>query len=285
MMIGQQKLVAQIVDLVEKDKFPRFSIVVGERGMEHEDVGRVIAERLECPYILLQDVKVDTIRSMIVNAYKLHEKMVYIIPNADDMSINAKNALLKVVEDAPNKAYFVMCLEDLSNTLATIQSRGVVFRMYQPSVDEIKDFARSLHVDEKEIELYGELCSTPGDVLYLTKHNIINFYKYAEYVVHNICNVSGAEVFKFSDKLALKDEEEKYDCRLFLKALQLQFWEICTCAFKGAHDSSNCNYLCSCDIARCIGRYMQDLRIKGINKTMLLDNLWLEMRRIWKSQM
>lgn len=288
-MIGQQKLVTQIVELIEKDKFPRFSIVVGERGMEPEDVGRVIAERLECPYILLQDVKVDTIRKMITEAYKLHETMVYIIPNADDMSINAKNALLKVVEDAPNKAYFVMCLEDLNNTLATIQSRGIVFRMYQPTVDEIKEFARELYVnkkdiDEKEIELYGELCSTPGDVLYFTKHNIINFYKYAEYVAHNICEVSGAEVFKFSDKLALKDEEEKYDCRLFLRALQLQFWEICTCAFKGAHGSDECNYLCSCNIARCIGRYMQDLRIKGINKTMLMDNLWLEVRKLWKSQ-
>ena len=288
-MIGQQKLVTQIVELIEKDKFPRFSIVVGERGMEHEDVGRVVAERLECPYILLEDVKVDTIRKMITEAYKLHETMVYIIPNADDMSINAKNALLKVVEDAPNKAYFVMCLEDLNNTLATIQSRGIVFRMYQPTVDEIKEFARELYVnkgdiDEEEIKYVGDICTSEGDVVYMTHHGAKNFYRYAKYVTDNIFNVSGAEVFKFSDKLALKDEEDKYDCRLFLKALQLQFWEMCTCAFKGAHDSSKCNYLCSCNIARCIGRYMQDLRIKGINKTMLMDNLWLEVRKLWKSQ-
>lgn len=286
-MIGQQKLVAQIIDLIKRDKFPRFSIVVGERGMEHEDVGRVVAERLECPYILLEDVKVDTIRKMITDAYRLHETMVYIIPHADDMSVNAKNALLKVVEDTPNKAYFVMCLEDLSNTLATIQSRGIVFRMYQPSVNEIKDFARSLYadvnkIDEKEIELYGELCSTPGDVLYFTKHNITNFYKYAEWVAHNICEVSGAEVFKFSDKLALKDEEDKYDCRLFLKALQLQFWEMCDYAYK---HTDTCGVNCNCNIVRCIGRYMQDLRIRGVNKAMLMDNLYLEMRKIWKSQM
>lgn len=277
-MIGQQKLVAQIDDLVAKDKFPRFSIVVGEKGMEHEDVGRVVAERLECPYILLQDVKVDTVRKMIVEAYRLHEKLVYIIPNADDMSINAKNALLKVVEDTPNKAYFVMCLEDLSNTLATIQSRGIVFRMYHPTIDEIKDFARELHVnakdiDEKEIKLYGELCSTPGDVIYFTKHNITNFYNYAEWVANNVFTMSGAEVFKISNKLALKDEEDKYDCRLFLRALQNVF----------ANDDS-CDMYCSCSLARCIGQYMQDLRIKGVNRAMLCDNLWLDLRKIWKSQ-
>jgi hypothetical protein len=90
---------------------------------------------------------------------------------------------------------------------------------------------------------------------------------------------------KKSNSKPVEDEEDKYDCRLFLRALQLQFWEMCTCAFKGTHDSSKCNYLCSCNIARCIGRYMQDLRIKGINKTMLMDALYLEMRKIWKSQM
>ena len=283
-MIGQQKLVAQIDDLIEKEKFPRFSIVVGERGMEHEDVGKVVAERLVCPYILLQDVKVDTIRSMIVDAYKLHGEMVYIIPHADDMSINAKNAMLKVVEDAPNKAYFIMCLEDLSNTLATIQSRGIVFRMCHPGTDTIKEYAESLYVNKSDIkpdviEKIASVCSTAGDVIYFTHHDINSFYDYAEYVADNICKVSGAEVFKFSDKLALKDEEEKFDVRLFLKTLQTVYMRMCISPVKWG-----CSENCSCEISRCIGRYMQDLRIKGINKTMLLDNLYLEMRKIWKSQ-
>lgn len=285
-MLGQQKLIAQIDDLIAEDKLPRFSIVVGERGMEHEDVAHYVSQKMQADYICLQDVKVDTIRTMISNAYKLHNTTVYCIPNADDMSINAKNAMLKVVEDAPNKAYFIMCLEDLSNTLATIQSRGIVFRMYTPKVSEIEDFARNRYVnkediDEDVIKLYGELCSTPGDVIYFTKHDITNFYKYAEWVANNITKLDGAEAFKISDKLALKDEDEKFDVRLFLKALQLQFWEMCHYAYK---HTDICGVNCDCSIVRCIGRYAQDLRIKGINKAMLCDNLWLEMRKIWKSQ-
>ncbi len=283
-MIGQQKLVAQIIDLIERDKFPRFSIVVGEKGMGHEDVGRVVAEQLECPYILLQDVKVDTIRKMIIDAYKLHETMVYIIPNADDMSINAKNALLKVVEDTPNKAYFIMCLEDLSNTLATIQSRGIVFRMCQPTVDEIKEYARELYVnksdiDEEEIKYVGEICTSEGDVVYMTHHGAKNFYRYAQYVADNVTNVSGAEVFKFSDKLALKDEEDKYDVRLFLRALQYVLMNEAT-----KYLDKEAEFRIKVRVPALIGKYMQDLRIKGINKTMLMDNLWIEVRKLWKSQ-
>jgi len=284
-MLGQDKLIAQIDDLIAENKFPRFSIVVGERGMEHEDVAHYVSQKMQADYICLQDVKVDTIRTMINNAYKLHNTTVYCIPNADDMSINAKNAMLKVVEDAPNKAYFVMCLEDLSNTLATIQSRGIVFRMYTPKVGEIEDFARNRYVnkediDEDVIKLYGELCSTPGDVLYFTKHDITNFYKYAEWVADNIIKLDGAEVFKISDKLALKDEDEKYDVRLFLKALQTVFWNK-VCSTIMPRQNKKTAYT---EIVDIIGIYAQDLRIKGINKAMLCDNLWLEMRKIWKSQ-
>lgn len=285
-MLGQAKLIAQIDDLIAEDKFPRFSIVVGERGMEHEDVARYIANQYQgADYIQLPDVKVDTVRNMIKQAYQLHHLTFFCIPHADDMSVNAKNAILKVVEEIPNKAYFVMCLEDLSNTLATIQSRGIVFRMYQPSVDDIKDFARNRYVNKKDIDedvikLYGELCSTPGDVLYFTKHNIVDFYKYAEWVVDNLFTMSGAEVFKISDKLALKDEEDKYDCLLFLKCLQKVFADRCKSSL-----NDSCGVHCSCNLIRCIGQYLQDLRIKGVNHAMLCDNLWLEMRKIWKSQM
>lgn len=285
-MIGQDRLMSQIDDLIEREKFPRFSIIVGEKGMESDDVGRYIACRLDSPCVVLPDVKVDTIRDMIQQAYKSHDKLVYIMPNADNMSISAKNAMLKVIEETPNKVYFVMCLEDLSNTLATIQSRGTVFHMNTPTKDDIANFARSLYKDkpdEKEVELYKGICSTPGDVLILQKAGVTNFYRYTEYVAHNICEVSGAEVFKFSDKLALKDGADGYDCLLFLKALQLQFWEMCQYAYRP--DANKCGNYCDCELVRCIGRYMQDLRIRGVNKSMLMDNLYLEMRKIWKSQM
>ena len=142
-----------------------------------------------------------------------------------------------------------------------------------------------MYVDKKDIKgdiikKTAAICSTAGDVLYFTHHDINNFYAYAEYVADNLTKVSGAEVFKFSDKLALKDEEEKYDVRLFLRTLQSVYMNRCISPVKWG-----CAENCSCEMSRCVGRYMQDLRIKGINKTMLIDNLWLEMRRIWKSQM
>lgn len=283
-MIGQKLLIDEIDSILENRAFPRFSIVVGDRGMEHEDVAHYVANYMSADYIQLQDVKVDTIREMIKQAYSLHHLTVYCIPHADEMSVNAKNALLKVVEDVPNKAYFIMCLEDLNNTLATIQSRGVVFKMCQPKPDDIKEFARELYVDKKqideeEIKYIGEICRSAGDVIYMTHHGAKNFYRYAQYVADNVTNVSGAEVFKFSDKLALKDEEDKYEVRLFLRALQYVLMNEAT-----KYLDKDAEFRIRVRVPALIGKYMQDLRVKGINKGMLMDNLWLEVRKLWKSQ-
>lgn len=281
-MIGQEKLLSRIDNLIAEDKLPRFSIIVGERGMEHEDVARYIAYQYQgADYIQLPDVKIDTIRKMIKQAYSLHNLTFFCIPHADDMSVNAKNAILKVTEEAPNKAHIIMCLEDLNNTLATIQSRATVFCMDRCKRDDIENFALELcvsksdkdsDIDEERIKLIGKFCSTPGDVLYFTEHDIKDFQKFVDTVKNEVLTVDGAEAFKFANKLALKDDEDKWDLRLFMRALQISFWD--------DSNKPDCYY----DIVMCIGKYSQDLRIKGINRQMLIDSMVLEMRKVWKSQ-
>lgn len=282
-MIGQENLLRSLDKLIENKSMSRFSIIIGERGSESEDVGRVIAQRLECPYVMLPDVKVDTVRSMIKEAYKQHEKLVYIIRNADDMSINAKNALLKVTEEPPYRAYFVMCLEDINNTLTTIKSRGTTFYMDRCKPNDLAEFAESLYVDkedidEKEIGIIRDVCSTPGDVLMLMKYGPSKFYEYVEHIARDITEVSGAEMFTLFDKLAYKDEEDKYDCTLFLKAFQNVVLKSCD-GFK-----AECNRYCNCKTIAVTSNFLQDLRVKGINKQMLIECWALEVRKVWKSQ-
>lgn len=282
-MIGQESLLQNLQKLIEDDLFPRFSIVVGDRGAEHEDVAYCVATMMEADYIKLQDVKVDTVRQMISRAYALHETTVYCIPHADNMSVNAKNALLKVTEEAPNKAYIIMCLEDLNNTLETIRSRATVFRMNRCTPLQIEEFCRSLFVNapnEEEVKIAGEICTTSGEVCMLLKMGSIDFYKYVEWVVDNIFTMSGAEVFTLWDKLSLKEGDEKWDVLLFLRAFQTIIMKrVCAMSLE-SHTDEKC---CLCEIVRSTGQYMQDLRIKGVNRAMLLDMWALQVRKIWKS--
>ncbi len=284
-MIGQKKLLAELDSMLDKravTALPRFTLILGMRGAGHEELARYIANKFDdADYIQLQDVKIDSIRTMIKQAYSLHRVTIFCIPHADDMSINAKNAMLKVVEEVPNKAYFIMCLEDLSNTLATIESRAQMLRMDVSTSDEIKRFARSLYEskpDDAEIDMIGRVCMSEGEVKMMQKYGAKNFYAYAKYVVDNMTKMSGAEVFKLSEKLALKDEEDKYDLKLFLRTLQMILVDDMEA------DTTN-KYTKELLLSYTISKYLSDLRIKGINKTMLMDNLFLEVRRVWKEMM
>ena len=217
-------------------------------------------------------IGVDAIRDIVSNAYKVTNPIIYLIADADNMSNAAKNALLKVTEEPPNNAYFIMTLEDENNTLETIRSRGTVFHMDRYTPDEIGDYFydkyHANHGKDDEV-IVKELCDTPGDVDILVKMGIKEFYDYVQLVVDNIAEVSLANAFKIPSKVALKEDSEGYDLRLFWKAFMKITFET-----KVGYE----NWGLAVEVTT---KYLQKLRIKGINKQMLIDNWVLEIRDLW----
>jgi hypothetical protein len=230
----------------------------------------------------LPDVKIDTIREIITQAYKKITTMIYIIPDADNMSNAAKNALLKVTEEPPNEAYFIMTLEDENNTLETIRSRGTVFHMNNYTREEILDYCGDKHFnadDEdyvKKENIIKELCETPGEVDTLWESNPIEFYDYVQLVVDNIAEVSLANAFKIPSKVALKEDAEGYDLQLFWKA----FFKITIEKAYNHRDDENVSAYGKAALAT--SKYLQKLRVKGINRSMLMDTWVLEIRSCLK---
>lgn len=268
-MIGQKNLRSRIEKLIDNDNFPRFSILVGPKGSGKKTIVPEIAGRMLANYVKALDVKIDTIREIIQQSYKVVDSTVYFISDADNMSNVAKNALLKVTEEPPNNAYFIMTLEDEHNTLETIRSRATIFYMNRYTPDEIIEYAintfRNELQDQKSRDIIKELCETPGDVQTLYKANILDFYDYVQLVVDNIAEVSLANAFKIPGKVALKDDAEGYDLRLFWKAFMKISFDVGR--YNGIYTTS---------------KYLQRLRVKGINRSMLMDNWVLEIRELWK---
>ena len=277
-MIGQCNLQSRIEQLIKNRTFPRFSILVGPKGsgkktLAHEIGHMFNAWRVSSDYVdvyRLPDVKIDTVREIITQAYKRITTMVYIIPDADSMSNAAKNALLKVTEEPPNEAYFIMTLEDENNTLETIRSRGTVFHMDRYTPDEIMQYITEKYggTADDNVDIFKSICDTPGDADILAKSGVRSFYDYVQLVVDNISEVSLANALKISEKIAMKDESDKYDLKLFWRAFQ----SVC---IDRAGDG-----IIYCEYAAITSEYMRKLRIKGINKQMLFDNWIFTIREI-----
>ena len=211
-MIGQTKLISDLYELIDNNKFPRFSIIVGSVGSGKRTLCSYVASKLNAFWCFESDNKVETVRRVITEAYKVVSPTLYIFTDVDNMSAQAKNALLKVTEEPPNNAYIILTIADINQTLSTIRSRAQIFRMDPYTPTEIGEYANSIGVNNaEEMGIIADICETPGEVNILVQNGIIAFDEYVNLVVDNIAEVSCANAFKISNKIKMKDDGEGYD--------------------------------------------------------------------------
>ncbi len=275
-MIGQKRFKDIVELLISNHSFPRFCIITGPVGSGKKTMCDWICEVFKkyvanCLVYKLPDIKIDSIRQMTTTCYQTTHPIVYVIQDADNMSVQAKNSLLKVTEEPPNNAYFLMTLESADLTLDTVRSRATIYNMDNYTQEELKEYAiRSHNATPEELTILLDICNVPGDVDMLYKDGPKQFYDYVVKVVDNIAEVEGSNVFKISDKLAVKQDSEGYDVKLFLRI----FMSICVQRMK----EEPLRYATAVSIT---SKYMSQLGIRGVSKQMLLDTWMLEIRKYW----
>ena len=278
-IIGQYQLKQLISKQLNEKTFPRFSILSGVKGSGKKLFANEIAKNISTDIVVADDVKISTLKTLIETSYKLINTTVYIIPDIDDMSLPAKNSLLKVLEEPPNNAYWILTINNIDNTLATIRSRGTVYNFAPYSLSELQEYIFKYYAvtsvkEEQEIVL--SVCSTPGEIDSLMNNDAINFYQYVELVIDNIAKVSGANSFKIADKLCLKKDDEGYDLNLFWNAFKL----ICRDRMIEAKNNYDDVYKYSQGIV--VTNVLQsELGIPGINKASLVDDWIMTIREYW----
>ena len=272
-MIGQNNLLAHLHTMISTGLYPRFSIIEGDKGSGRLTIAQHIAYELGASVAIISDLSVSNVREMINASYKASEKQCFIFVNADKMSISAKNSLLKITEEAPNNVYIIMTVEDRENMLSTIISRATVFIMDKYTAKErlayIDDARIQATTEEKKLLLL--LTDTPGEINELSCIGVIDFYEYVMKVYDNIAEVSGANSFKIASRLAIKEsDEENYPLDLFFKAFMKVCSErMCESAKRNAY------------AIRITSTALSDLKIKGINRKMLVDSWILRIREGW----
>lgn len=269
-MIGQKRLLNELTQ-----HLPRFTILVGDKGSGKKTLCHEVSRIHEnMNFCFEPDNKVDTVRQVITESYKNTSPTVYIFTDADNMSGNAKNALLKVTEEPPNNSYFILTLESLSNTLETIRSRGVAYYMDNYTEDELHEYTFSIDSDmtDERWRLVKAICENPGEVRdVVIDFDIVEFYNYVDKVVSYIDKASGSNVFKISMNIKLKDDAKGYDLKLFFRTFIL----VCRNRYE---QEKNIKYLHGIQVT---STYLSELYITGISKQGVLDLWILDVRKEW----
>lgn len=278
-IIGQKNLTKLIDNQIKSGDFPRFSIIVGDYGSGKKTLANYIIDEMKVTINYNSGISVSQIRDAIAQMHKTVDKSVFTFFDADNMSAQAENALLKVSEEIPNNVYIIMTVSDISSILPTIKSRAIIYHIPPYSIAELLKYAHEVVKAKYDDDIISQLCETPGEINLLYERDAEALWEYAYKAIDNIAEVGGANAFKMANKIDFKgDDAEKFDMQLFLKA----FRQICTEKMSDAvidGDKDNINkYGAGIDV---VNHIIQQLHITGINKSALFDMFILDIRKEW----
>lgn len=128
---GQEKAKASLVKALSNGKVAHAYLFAGPSGVGKKATARALAKALNCEevrHIFPQgaSLKIDQIREMQKEIYlrpSHGEKRVYILENAEKMTEQAENCLLKILEETPDYAIIILVTSHPYSLLPTIRSR------------------------------------------------------------------------------------------------------------------------------------------------------------------
>lgn len=216
-MIGQKNNIQTLIQWRCNKSVPRFIIIAGDEGSGRLTFAKAILKTINAKGVILGN-SISDVRDTIEQAYYITQPTCYIFRDADDMKNEAKNALLKVVEEPPNNAYFIMTVHNIDNMLGTIRSRGTVIKMEPYTMQELRS------VSEDELSL--EYCNNIGE-LQIPHEEIQRAEDCVDGVLKALKEKSGTRLLKACTQLKAKQTEtDKIDSLLFYRVFQKRLYRM-----------------------------------------------------------
>ena len=125
---------------------------------------------------------------------------VAIIDSADDMNINAANALLKTLEEPPKDTVFLLVSHNPQNLLSTIKSRCRELRLSSLTESDLISALRQINltIPEDDSQIYSLLGSgSVGNSIRLLEHDGAELYRTLLSFLDQLPNLNGFELEKF----------------------------------------------------------------------------------------
>lgn len=171
-IVGHKQVITHLEHAMELGKISHAYILSGEKGSGKKLLAEVFAEALQCekgekepcrnchsckqaesgnhPDIIRvihekpNSISVEDIREQLVNDVQIKpyssRYKIYIVPDADKMTVQAQNALLKTLEEPPAYAVILLLANNVSALLPTILSRCVTLSMKPVGDAQVKSY-------------------------------------------------------------------------------------------------------------------------------------------------
>ena len=280
-MIGQNNIQDTFNKFIENRTIPRFLILTGVKGSGKYTLAKWLTRQMKA-YLVEPELSVDAVREVVKNCYKCSGDTVYIFRDADRMSAAAKNALLKVTEEPPRQAYFVLTVQNVENALETLRSRGTVIPMAPYTLEQRQEYLdRILEKSAKSLDgsvrqLIVCAADNLGQVERYASMDVEELFDFCSLVVDKIGVVTGVNAFKIGQRIKIKEDGDGYEPDLFFQMLNHVL-------MSRIMESDGYSYSrVYAEMIRICSKYAQELTLVGVKKDATLDMWILEMREAVK---
>jgi DNA polymerase-3 subunit delta' len=157
---------------------------------------------------------------------------VVVVNSADDLNANAANALLKVLEEPPDRAMLLLISHAPGRLLPTIRSRCCRIPLSPPSNVDVATIIAAQRPDLSDsdrVSLAALAEGSPGRALALADEDGLSLYRELISLMIGLPKTSTSALHAFSDRLARRGAEES-----FRTASELLGWWIGRLARAGA---------------------------------------------------
>ena len=237
-IIGNDKIKQELLSSVNSNKYSHSYLFVGTSGIGKKLIAREFAKMILCEanekycnkcksclefdsgnnpdfQEIMPDgsnVKIDQIRQMQAKVFEspiISEKKVYIIDDADLMTKEAQNCLLKTLEEPPEFTTIILVGSNESNFLSTIKSRCITIKFEDITKNDINNFLKESFPQE----------SIPNNIIEAANGSIgkaidlkdkQELYASIDKIFNNIENLDLIDTLNIAD-IIYKSQEDKYD--------------------------------------------------------------------------
>lgn len=233
-VIGHEQVINHLKIAIEQNKVSHAYIFNGEKGAGKKTLANIFAGTLQCEEKGIQpcgkckscsqsqthnhpdivyvthekvSISVDDIRTqvnsdIVVKPYSSPYK-IYIIPEADKMTEQAQNALLKTIEEPPAYAVLLLLTENSEKLLSTILSRCVMLDLKPIQPKLIRNYLMEVkQVTEYMAELSANF--SQGNVGKAIKYSSSeDFIQMKEDVLHLLRHIDDMQIYEIIEAMKI----------------------------------------------------------------------------------
>ena len=285
-LIGNEGNKELLKSTIKNNKVVHSYMFVGQEGIGKSLFAQEFAKSILCSEIQLQNhpdfkvlapdgntIKIEQIRNMLKTLYEkpiVSKKKIYIINEAEKMTKESQNALLKTLEEPPEYIVIILIVSNESNILNTIKSRcnKIVFNKIENNIlnEYLNKDLNFKEITDNLLKLIDGSIAKAIEV-YEQKEIYLNI----EDIILNIDKIDIIDLLKKSESI-YKNKESIENILKYINVLLLN---------KAKEDSCNSNKYLNCiDIVQNARKNI----LRNANYEMNIDNMLFQMFELVKSE-